>query len=188
LEDKKPMKNALFLAAIAALVRVASGQQISSLPGSFDSIAGLAVDRAGNVYIADTAKCVVRKLAPGGESTIVAGNGQLGASPRDVNTEGRQATSVALGPIRGVATDASGNLIISTTQALQKVDSGGALTTLVGLGGSGVEGPASRVSGAAFGVAADAAGNISDIPGFRAAPENAPAPLPCFPFRSRNSS
>src|SRR3954465_3995794 len=33
-------------------------------------------------------------------------------------------------------------------------------TPLVGLGNSGAEGPASRVSGAAFGVAVDTAGNI----------------------------
>jgi hypothetical protein len=67
---------------------------------------------------------------------------------------------VALGPIRGIATDAAGNLLISVSQALQKVDARGALTTLVGLGNSGVEGSPSRVSGAAFGVAVDTAGNI----------------------------
>jgi hypothetical protein len=31
------MKNTLFLAVMAALIRVAAGQQISSLAGSFDS-------------------------------------------------------------------------------------------------------------------------------------------------------
>ncbi|HSU66654.1 MAG TPA: hypothetical protein VLJ39_07270 [Tepidisphaeraceae bacterium] len=154
------MKNALFLAVMAALIRVAAGQQISSLAGSFDSIAGIALDGEGNVYIADNVNSVIRKLAPSGELTTVAGNGQLGASPRDVNTEGRPATSVALGPIRGIATDAAGNLLISVSQALQKVDARGALTTLVGLGNSGVEGSAPRVSGAAFGVAVDTVGNI----------------------------
>jgi hypothetical protein len=68
---------------------------------------GVAVDAAGNVYIADLINNLVEKVAPTGTLSIFAGNGNQGAP-----TAG-PATSSALFYPTGVATDSSGNLYIA---------------------------------------------------------------------------
>src|SRR5450759_3678122 len=66
---------------------------------------GVAVDVAGNLYIADTNNSSIRKVTPGGTITTVAGNGTAGFSG-----DGGPATSAQLYNPFGVAVDAAGNL------------------------------------------------------------------------------
>jgi hypothetical protein len=68
---------------------------------------GVAVNSAGNLYIADTQNNVVEKVTPSGTLSVVAGTGSLGAP-----TPG-PATSSELNQPSGVAVDSAGNLFIA---------------------------------------------------------------------------
>ena len=68
----------------------------------------LALDAAGNIYIADADNRRVRKVGPNGIITTVAGTGIIGYAH-----EGGSATQEALGFPSGVALDASGRLYIA---------------------------------------------------------------------------
>ncbi|MGA2050238.1 MAG: Ig-like domain repeat protein [Terracidiphilus sp.] len=92
---------------------------------------GLALDGAGNLYIADTGDNVVRKVtAATGWISTVAGNGTLGYTG-----DGSAATVAELNQPLGVAVDPAGNLYIADTsnQVIRKVE-GGVITTVAGDG------------------------------------------------------
>jgi sugar lactone lactonase YvrE len=93
--------------------------------------AGLATDRAGNVFIADTANNVIREVsASTGIITTVAGTGLIGYSG-----DGGPATSAGLFYPRDVAVDGSGNIFIMDTGncVIRKVTaSTGVISTVAG--------------------------------------------------------
>lgn len=122
---------------------------------------GVAVDGAGNLYIADTNNNVVREVSPSGAITTVAGNGTPGY------VDNTTATASELNSPEGVTVDSAGNLYIADTgnNAIRKV-SGGQISTIAGdgtgqAGYSGDNGPATKaLLNAPYGVAIDPAGNL----------------------------
>jgi sugar lactone lactonase YvrE len=119
----------------------------------------VAVDRAGNLFIADTLNGRVRKVDTSGIITTVAGNGTDGSSG-----DGGPATSASLTP-SDVALDGRGNLYIadSFNNRVRKVDPGGVIETVVGSGDpafSGDGGPATSAGVNPSGVRVDNAGNL----------------------------
>jgi sugar lactone lactonase YvrE len=121
---------------------------------------GLAVDAAGNLYIADSRNQRVRKVDPNGILTTVAGGG---TAPF---TEGAVATAVALSNPAGLAVDSAGNLFIGERglNRVLKVTPAGIVTTVAGTGQSGYSGdggPATQAqTNTPFGIALDRAGNL----------------------------
>jgi sugar lactone lactonase YvrE len=99
---------------------------------------GIAVDAAGNVYVADTQNYLIRKITPTGTVTTLAGTrGMRGRA------DGDRATASFLGP-RGLTVDTAGNLYITdwygppapmlaeTSTLIRKVTQGGAVSTVAG--------------------------------------------------------
>lgn len=95
--------------------------------------AGICVDPAGNIFFADPGKHVIRKIATNGIITTIAGTGTSGYSGN-----GGAATSATLNTPYDVGIDASGNLYIADkgNHAIRKINTGGVISTVAGIGGS----------------------------------------------------
>jgi sugar lactone lactonase YvrE len=127
---------------------------------------GVAVDRLGNLYIADAGNCRIRKVSPTSIITTVAGNGTQGSSG-----DGGPATSAELYFPQGVTVDRSGNLYIAD-RVVRKVSPAGMIATAAGSGkGYGPSGDGGAATSArlydAERVALDGLGNlyIADVDG-----------------------
>src|SRR6266481_4059708 len=87
-----------------------SGDHAAATRASLSAPFGVAVDKAGNLFIADTSNHRIRKVNPDGMVTTVAGKGVGGFSG-----DGSAATRAALNLPGGVAVDGAGNLYIADT-------------------------------------------------------------------------
>jgi uncharacterized protein (TIGR03437 family) len=98
---------------------------------------GLAVDLAGNLYVADLGNDRVRRIGPDGVITTVAGNGNQGSSG-----DGGAATGAQLLGPRNVAVDAVGNFYFSEFDGhrVRKVTPAGTISTVAGTGVAGLSG------------------------------------------------
>ena len=133
------------------------GDQGSATMAMLNWPMGVAVDSAGNLYIADTNNDRVRMVA-NGNITTVAGNGNFGF------TDNVTATSGQLADPWGIAVDSTGNLYIAdlSNQRIRKVTKGGVITTVAGNGTAGYSGDQGSATSASLnyplGVAVDSAG------------------------------
>ena len=138
--------RAVKLALCVALLATAAGAQPSAdwridtfagLPKSGDNgpavdawlraPGGVAVDAAGNLYIADGFNSRIRKVDSGGTITTIAGTGDGGFAG-----DAGPAVQAQLNNPTGVALDAAGNLYIADqyNDRIRKVDSTGTITTI----------------------------------------------------------
>jgi len=117
----------------------------------------VAVDAAGNVYVADYDNHRIRKITPGGVVSTFAGTGQMGA------TNGPGASAQFRKP-RGVAVDLSGNVYVGDqdNHLIRKIAPNGVVSTFAGTGQMGAtNGPgASAQFNDPRGVATDSSGNV----------------------------
>ncbi len=114
-----------------------NGSDSPPIPGAATSsplgdIEGVAVDQAGNVYIADPDNNVVEKVTSDGTLSILAGNGGSG-----LPTPGPAADSRLYEP-EGVAVDFSGNVYIADYEnsLIEKVTPSGTLSIFAGISGT----------------------------------------------------
>jgi uncharacterized protein (TIGR03437 family) len=89
-----------------------SGDGGPATSAQLKSAYGVAVDKAGNLYIADYLR--LRKVSPGGTITTIAGNGVYGQSGN-----GGPATGAGLAGPGDVAVDGAGNVYTSVTAGVQ---------------------------------------------------------------------
>jgi len=138
-----------------------SGDNGLAVDGQLNYPEGIAVDAAGNLYIADTYNQRIRKVDPNGIITTVAGDGMNGFG----GDEGF-ATEAQLSYPRGIAIDQKGNLYIvdEWNCRVRKVDTAGVITTVAGNGIENYFGDGGVATNAALGypfdVSVDLVGNI----------------------------
>jgi sugar lactone lactonase YvrE len=98
---------------------------------------GVALDSAGNLYVADTFNDRIRKITPGGTNiTTFAGNGHFGSSG-----DGNAATNATLGFPTGIAVNTLGSVYIAdTANSKIRVVTGGTINTFAGTGSFGYNG------------------------------------------------
>jgi subtilisin family serine protease/sugar lactone lactonase YvrE len=98
---------------------------------SFGSPTGIAVDGAGNLYVADAYNATIRQITPTGTVSTLAG---LAASRGDADGIG---SAARFNYPNGVAVDAAGTLYVADTynHAIRRVTSGGVVSTLAGSAG-----------------------------------------------------
>jgi len=124
-------------------------------------VEGVAVDTAGNIYVADTGNHRVRKVTPAGLITTIAGNGSQGYSG-----DNGPATSAQLHFPAGIAVDGSGNVLIADTinNCIRRVTPAGLITTIAGNGTPGSQGDNGPATSARLflpqSLAIDTAGNL----------------------------
>jgi sugar lactone lactonase YvrE len=136
-----------------------SGDNGPAINAQLASPAGVAMDSAGNLYIADTLNNLIREVSNGVITTVV-GNGTPGFSG-----DSGPAISAQLNAPSGIAVDSVGNLYIadSANNRIREV-SGGVINTLAGVGTPGFSGDAGPAINAQLyapsGIAVDSAGNL----------------------------
>jgi uncharacterized repeat protein (TIGR01451 family) len=120
---------------------------------------GIAADKAGNVYVADTSNSTIRKITSAGVVTTLAGAaGVLG------NVDGPGSAAQFYYPL-AVAVDSGSNVYVADTYnyTVRKITPAGVVTTLAGLAGydGSTDGTGSAARfGYLNGIAADSAGNV----------------------------
>ena len=137
-----------------------AGDDDPAAQAQLNNPAGVVVDSAGNLYIADRENQRIRRVDSMGTITTIAGTGVRGFSG-----DGGPATEAQISSPNDVTVDGAGNLYIADTQnhRMRKVDSGGTITTLAGTGVRGFGGDGGPATEAQLnsprGVAVDAAGS-----------------------------
>lgn len=171
-----PSRN-LAIVLLLMICNAASGQVIVRCAGNYTSgysgdggpataaqlneAGGMYADNAGNVYIADFANNVVRKVNSAGIISTIAGNNTQGYSG-----DGGPATAAQLYHPTGVAMDGASNLYIADAfnDVVRKINTSGIITTVAGNHSTGYSGNGGPATAARLndpnGIAADAAGNL----------------------------
>jgi uncharacterized protein (TIGR03437 family) len=127
-----------------------SGDGGPAVQASFSNINGLAVDPAGNLYVADSGNERIRRIATNGIVTTFAGSSG-GGSNEAFSGDGGPATAARLAWPQAVAVDPAGNVYIADrdNNRIRRVNTAGVISTVAGNGTalvSGDNGPALQSS------------------------------------------
>lgn len=157
----------------STLRKITSGGVVTTLAGSpgltgsvdgtgsaarFNTPTGLALDSAGNLFVADTVNSTIRKVTPAGVVTTLAG------SPGFTGATNGTGSTVRFNQPRGLTIDGSGNLYVGDTDnyEIRKITPEGVVSSFAGGGGQGTTagfGREARLNGPQA-VAVDAVGNL----------------------------
>ena len=126
--------------ALGAMLALANIQNACD-PATFEQGVHIAVDPAGNLYIADGNNHRIRRVAPGGAITTIAGSGERPeingrCEPTSPVGDNGPATAARLYNPAGIAVAPNGDLVIADQQnnRLRRVTANGAISTVAGSG------------------------------------------------------
>ncbi len=137
------------------------GDHGPALSAQLDGPREVAVDRAGNLYIADSENHRIRKVTADGQIDTVAGTGTAGFSGDD-----GLAIAAELNCPYGIAVDSTGNLYIADTDnhRVRQITPDGQIRTVAGTGTPGFSGDGGPATAAQlntpYGVAVNGAGDL----------------------------
>ena len=138
-----------------------SGDNAQAVAAQMNSPQATAVDGSGNLYVADSANNVVRKVTRDGIIHPFAGNGSAG-----FGGDGGAAASAQLHGPRGLVVDSAGNVYIadSANNRVRMVAPSGTISTVAGNGTAGYSGDGGAAGSAELytptGLAVDGSGNL----------------------------
>jgi sugar lactone lactonase YvrE len=122
---------------------------------------GVAVAPDGAIVFSDTLNHVIRRMAPNGTVTTIAGNGTFG-----FDGDGGSATQATLGVPYDVAVDSQGNVFFTDPyhRRVRRISANGIITTVAGTGNYGDSGLGSAGTAAdlkaPYGITVDKSGNV----------------------------
>lgn len=128
-------------------------------PGLFNSPYAVAIDAAKNIYVSDTVNHTIRKVAPDGTVSTLAGSAGLFGSADGTGSAARFNFPV------GIGLDAAGNVYVADSKnfTIRKITPAGVVTTFAGAafqpGSADGTGTAARFL-LPYGLAVDAAGDV----------------------------
>jgi len=136
---------------------IGGANNATGLQATFNSPEDVAVDKDGNVYVADDFNNMIRKITPAGVVSTFAGSTIAGKADG-------QGTAASFNRPTGIAIDAAGNLYVGDTgnNTVRMITPSGLVTTLAGSGAQGAINGA-RLAASFYmpsGLAADALGNV----------------------------
>jgi len=157
--------NAILKQSVTSITTLAGKVGVGGYADGAGSLAqfrlpnSVAVDSAGNVYVADTANNVIRKIAPTGVVSTLAGVSGIHGS-----ADGTGGNARFWAPF-GIAVDGSGNVFVADTanNTIRKITPNGAVSTLAGLAGHPGSKDGLRANAQfrnPWGVAVDGMGNV----------------------------
>jgi hypothetical protein len=151
--------NRFGLATLAGQPGIAGQSDGVGRLAQFDAPTGIAVDFAGNAYVADSGNLVVRKITAAGVVTTLAGATGNPGSRDGVGGDARFDFPA------GIAVDSGGAVYVTdqNNSTIRKITADGAVTTLAGVAGSpGADDGAGAAARFAFpsSVAVDCFGNL----------------------------
>ncbi len=117
---------AAVVTTFAGAAGVAGATDATGALARFSAPRGTAVDRSGNIFVADNGNQTIRRITPGGAVTTFAG------TPGSLVTDGTGTAAGFRGPT-GIAVDAAGNLYVSDiSQTIRKITPAAVVTTIAG--------------------------------------------------------
>lgn len=128
------------LSSVTGTVTTFAGNAISGYGdgmgsgATFSNPIGLASDASGNIYVSDSFNNRIRKIAPDGTVTTIAGNGTAGLYDTDTGALNAE----FYGP-QGLAVDTKGNIFVADfgNNVIREITAAGVVTTVAGNGTAG---------------------------------------------------